>query len=311
MMDRLLEKNYFVALLSLVLAVLVWAQVSGVGAAQPQRTLSGVRVVAQGLDPGMYLLGISPTRVAVTVRGTPQQLAVLNPAAVRASVDLHGAKPGLNSVAVQVSLPAGVSLAGVNPAAVTARVDARQSRTVPVRTKLKGDLAPGYQDLQVTPQPASVQVSGPAGLVERVAAVQVTVDQRGLAGNFRVDVAAVAVDAAGVPVSGVRLDPGAVAVRVQVGALPAVTLPVRPTVVGSPAAGYQVGTARATPASVTLRGPSAALRNLNYLGTQPVSVAGATATVKATVPVELPSGTAAVGSSTVQVTVPVTAKAGG
>ncbi|MDA8066763.1 MAG: CdaR family protein [Thermaerobacter sp.] len=311
MMDRLLEKNYFVALLSLLLAVLVWAQVAGVGAAQPHRTLSGVRVAAQGLDPGMYLLGLSPSQVAVTVRGTPQQLAVLNPGAVRASVDLHGAKPGLNSVAVQVSLPAGVSLVGLNPAAVTARVDVLQSHTVPVRTKLEGDLAPGYQDLQVAPQPASVQVSGPAGRVERVAAVQVTVNQKGLAGTFRIHAAAVAVDGAGAPVSGVRLDPGTVAVRVQVGALPAVTLPVRPTVVGSPAAGYRAGTATANPASVTLRGPPAALRNLNYLGTQPVSVAGATATVKATVAVELPSGTAAVGSSTVQVTVPVTAKTGG
>ena len=63
---------------------------------------------------------------------------------------------------------------------------------------------------------------------------------------------------------------------------PSVTrnVPVVPIVEGDPAPGYAVGTVSTDPPSVVVTGPESALKNLREATTEPVSVAGATRSVR-------------------------------
>ncbi len=81
----------------------------------------------------------------------------------------------------------------------------------------------------------------------------------------------------------VQVTPGNVAIGFE--ATVSKMVRVSPSVEGSPAFGYEVGAITSTPAAVEVAGPAGALDALQAVITEPVSVAGASSTVRATVPV--------------------------
>ena len=81
----------------------------------------------------------------------------------------------------------------------------------------------------------------------------------------------------------VQVTPGNVAVGFE--ATVSKMVRVSPSVEGTPAFGYEVGAITSTPTAVEVAGPAGALDALQAVTTEPVSVAGASSTVRATVPV--------------------------
>ena len=68
------------------------------------------------------------------------------------------------------------------------------------------------------------------------------------------------------------------------------TVPIRPLVTGAPAAGFEVGTVTAEPSVVTLRGAPEVLAAIGEILTEPISLAGSDATLRATGTLVLPDG---------------------
>jgi hypothetical protein len=64
-------------------------------------------------------------------------------------------------------------------------------------------------------------------------------------------------------------------------------VPVRPSVEGTPASGYEVGSIGANPATVEVVGPESSLRNLEEAMTEPISIANATRPVREVVTIGL------------------------
>ena len=81
----------------------------------------------------------------------------------------------------------------------------------------------------------------------------------------------------------VQVTPGNVAIGFE--ATVSKMVRVSPSVEGTPAFGYEVGAITSTPTAVEVAGPAGALGALQAVITEPVSVAGASSTVRATVPV--------------------------
>ena len=82
-------------------------------------------------------------------------------------------------------------------------------------------------------------------------------------------------------VEGVQVTPGNVAIGFE--ATVSKTVRVSPAVEGTPAFGYEIGAITSTPATVEVLGPAGALEALQAVITEPVSVAGASSTVRDTV----------------------------
>jgi YbbR domain-containing protein len=81
----------------------------------------------------------------------------------------------------------------------------------------------------------------------------------------------------------VQVTPGNVAIGFE--ATVSKIVRVSPAVEGTPAFGYEIGAITSTPATVEVLGPAGALEALQAVITEPVSVAGATSTVRDTVTV--------------------------
>jgi YbbR domain-containing protein len=137
-----------------------------------------------------------------------------------------------------------------------------------------------------------------------VAEVQarVSIDASGIDVNRLVDL--LPVDLAGEPLAPVDVVPESARVRLPIfGDRQTKTLPIRPVVAGSPAAGFEVASVTVDPIVVAVEGDPDDLAVLEVADTAPVTVTGATSNVVSETTLELPDGVQALGDSTITVTV--------
>jgi len=144
-----------------------------------------------------------------------------------------------------------------------------------------------------TPQLSAQRVtaSGPRSLLDRVdrALATVRIDPSGIDCCGQVDLVPVDID--GRRVESVELDPSTVRVQIDVSTVETSrTVPIRPLLTGAPAAGFEVGTVTAEPSVVTLRGSPEVLAAIAEIPTEPISLAGSNATLRATGTLVLPEG---------------------
>jgi YbbR domain-containing protein len=244
----------------------------------------------------------------------PEDLGLrLDSSNFRATVDLGDVDPTVRRISLDVEVEAidpRVTVLDFQPRRIVVELDVVVSRVVPVRA-LIGPVPSGLDVGDPIVEDEEVTVTGAASLVERIAEVQarISVDASGIDVNRLVDL--LPVDLAGEVVSPVDVDPVSTRVRLPVFSdRQTRTLPIRPVVAGSPAAGFEVASVTVDPLVVAVEGDIDDLAVLEVADTSPVTITGATSDVTSTVTLELPDGVQALGTATVTVTVtlrPVTA----
>ncbi len=169
-----------------------------------------------------------------------------------------------------------------------------------------GDVPPG---LEIgTPQLSAQRVtaSGPQSLLDRVdrALATVRIDPSGIDCCGQVDLVPVDID--GRRVESVELNPSTVRVEIDVSTLETSrTVPIRPLLTGAPATGFEVGTVTAEPSVVTLRGAPEVLAAIAEVLTEPISLAGTDATLRASGTLVLPEGARLADPATSEPTITV------
>ncbi|MEW5990913.1 MAG: CdaR family protein [Chloroflexota bacterium] len=244
----------------------------------------------------------------------PEDLGLrLDSSNFRATVDLSEVDPAVGRVSVDVEVEAidpRVTVLDFEPRRIVVELDVVVSRTVPVRAVI-GPVPSGLDVGDPVVEDEEVTVTGAASLVERIAEVQarISVDASGIDVNRLVDL--LPVDLAGEPVSPVDVEPTSTRVRLPIFSdRQTRTLPIRPVVAGSPAAGFEVASVTVDPIVVAIEGDADDLAVLEVADTSPVTITGATSNVTATATLELPDGVQALGEVAITVTVtlrPVTA----
>lgn len=213
----------------------------------------------------------------------------------RATADLSGIKPSeSDSSPIRVTLKADdsrIQIIDYKPQQIVVRLDPLIHKTVSVKVfeaNLPTGLQPGTPVLGV----ATVEVSGAASFVRRVAYAQaaVRIDASGL--DVDEDVDLVARDASDLKVDNVTLNPSTVHVQIQVGSQQRTeTVPVKPMTTGTQAAGYNITSIDVKPSIVSVQGQADALGRLaGTANTKPISISGATHDVTVNVALDLPIG---------------------
>jgi hypothetical protein len=113
---------------SLILAVAIWLTVhrlltetapSAVNAGGSTLTYGNLPVLVVAAASDVHLYRVAPESVKVTVSGSPEAISVLQANQIRATVDLTGVDSARElKRAVDVSVPAGVTVLKVEPAKV-------------------------------------------------------------------------------------------------------------------------------------------------------------------------------------------------
>lgn len=257
--------------------------------------IAGVPIQRINQPNGAYVITQDLGTVAVHYRQASAAAAPVTIDSFAATVDLSQydmQRAGqAQSLTVQVrSLADGVSWLDFTPAQVNVTLDLLDTRTVPVvldRGTVPAGLALGTPSLSAD----RVEARGPKSLLNQVTAAlaRVAIDASGI--DFRRQVRLVPVDARGQPVEAIQLTPDVVTVVIAVTTQEtSKTVPVRPQISGSPAAGYELGQFTIQPAVLTLKGTPAALVSITDVATGSLSVQGLNADRTFTVKVALPSG---------------------
>jgi YbbR domain-containing protein len=165
----------------------------------------------------------------------------------------------------------------------------------------------GIQLGPIISEPNRVRVQGASSRLQNVRTVEgrIVVDASGI--NIDEDVAVEAFDEDGAIVPGISIDPASVRVRATVARqLAYATLPVIPELVGEPAHGRRVDNVSVVPATITVSGESADIRQLESVATGPVDISGADIELVSEVPLVLPQEMTSPGTETVTVLVTFT-----
>ncbi|MCI0347081.1 MAG: hypothetical protein L0221_16835, partial [Chloroflexi bacterium] len=231
---------------------------------------------------------------------------VVDASSFRATVDLSSVDPRAGSQALRVTVEAidpRISVLDWEPQRVNVQSDDVVTRSVEVFVD-RGVVPEGLDIREPDLSSSEVVVRGPESIVQRVARAEarVRIDPTGLDVNQEVEL--IPVDASGAEVSPVDLEPATVRVRIAVFTNRQTrSLPVNPIVNGTPAVGWEVASVSVEPLVVLVEGDADELQPLVKLDTLPVSVAGASGNIEATIAFDLPDGVLPLGveSATVNV----------
>ena len=273
---------------ALVLATLIWMFVNVNDTSITQRSLF-VPISVEGLQEDSVATGL-PEFVEVTIAGPSGQVDRLRPDNFQAVLDLEG-QSGPFEEPITVLSPQAVELRRVNPSDVIGTVEAVTEKTVPVDAVIIGS---GGSDVKVMTQlePTEVTVRARSSTLAQVARVLAPV--RPTPGER--STTPFAVNTAGLPVSGVEIQPREV--QVSIAEQPILVTRDVPVDLQTPAVPGFTVTAGLEQEQVRLIGPPSILGSLESV---PATVSLQTEEPEAggyTLPVtlELPEGVQAAGS---------------
>lgn len=226
----------------------------------------------------------------------------------QAFVDLNGLTEREQQVPVSVKVEGirGVRVVEIIPSAVTVNLEPVVLRQVPVVARLIGTVPVGYEAAETVPDRASVEVSGPQSLVERVRWAAADVNVTGLTVGLSRTVRLTARGEGGGELIGVDIDPPSLGVSIEIAQMILERpVPLVATISGDPAPGFRVTAIEVSPATALAAGTLSALQDLEGIVLPPVDVAGVERTVTRTVSLFAPRDVTLRGEASATVTVTV------
>ncbi len=259
--------------------------------------------------PGDLALAGSPLNVRVRVDVDEDVWDSLTPADFEATVNLEGLQAGTYDAEVRVEPltgRGGLRVIRVIPPTVQVDLKSLFSKSVPVSVSLEGAPPPGFEASIPELDAATVLVTGTQ---DRVTLVTQAVAKLDLSGRTEDTMQAVRLeprDSRGFLVEGVSLEPGVINVSVEIDQTEfSRALVISPTVVGTPAAGYDIVSLVSDPLAVTVFGPQSFIAETATIRTQPIDVTGASDDIVRTVSLDLPAEVSVSGGTSVTVTVQI------
>jgi hypothetical protein len=165
---KFLRGSIPVRLASVALAVGLWFVIAGKQTAE--RGLP-VPVELRNVPRDLEITGDAVDAVDVRVRASPGLINSLDSGKVLATIDLAGAQEGERIVQMtpgMIQVPYGFRVVKITPSLLTLNLERTQRKSIPVRPRVIGRPAPGYEVAEVTSDPAEVQVAGPRSRVQEI-----------------------------------------------------------------------------------------------------------------------------------------------
>jgi YbbR domain-containing protein len=314
---RILVHDFPLKAMAVVIAVVFWVAITQNATPRmvPVAFDGRVPVERPANVPTGYVVRGQLGDVGVTLRGAPGAADRVALSDLHATLDVKSltfgrSEPQDARVTVTVAKE-GVEVVDVSPPTVSVRVERLISRSVLAQARFANEPPTGSRAGDAAVSPREVRVTGPESDVSRIAAVLGTVRFGDTQTDIETTAPAIPVDAAGVPIDGLQVEPGVVVVNVPV--LPVATtrtVPVVFTLRGVVAPGYWVVGVAMDPFAITVRGDEKLLTTLDRIETMPIDVGGLNATKTLKVALAVPSGVTLLKPTEVAVTVTVQPLAG-
>ncbi len=305
-MDKWLEKDITIRILSIVLALALWFQVSSEQNPFVSRTFKLIDLKVQNLDKALVLVDVVPKTITVTLQGQRRAMNLLKETDVSAAVDLKAMEPGKASLPIDVVLPTGVELVEVLPGQASVTADTFLRKKMKIEVRPTGNPAEDFASQAGIPKVTEATIEGAKSRVALVAKIVADVDVAGANGDVTRTVPLRILDMDGQEIRDVQVSPKTVEARVPMRKLPpAKTVSVKPEVQGPPKEGFKVGSLATEPLSVRIRASQDVLQKVTTVSTRPIDVTGVSADFDRQVDIVLPPGVSMVEPRFVQVKVAI------
>lgn len=188
MKNWMTKHDILTKLLSIIAAIILWSYYMSVQ--NPTRTLEyrDISVQLTGVDElnNSYNLKVvegADTTVNVKVSAPTSRLATLTASQIKVQANVSDTitAPGTYEIAYNVILPeSGMTCVSKSPDTITVTVDEVETKTVPVSVEMSDKAASGY--LFGTPELSvdSVEISGPATILNQISKAVVSMDTAGI-----------------------------------------------------------------------------------------------------------------------------------
>jgi YbbR domain-containing protein len=292
MPNRALVDNLIWFLGSLGLAFIVWMVATMQSDPIQQQRFPERIDVQMTPDEGLLITAPTARTAAVVVRAPKSVMDLLSSDEIEVTANLAGLGPGTHSVELQYHVARQATIVDISPRIMRVTLEKADSRQVPLRALVSAEPPAGYSRDEPTFDINLMQVraSGPASRVEQVVYAQVDLNLAQQRSPLSTDMRLTPVDADGVTVPDVTLEPQIVHVNVNIRRRDDVReVSVRPNIQGTPPAGYVLNALSYEPQAVLISGTPEQLARLPAtLTTQPIDLSEHTASFDVSVPVVLP-----------------------
>jgi len=153
-------KNKILKVMALTFAIALWILVEG-----EKRTEVGFLIPLEfrNLPKDMVIIGKPVKEVEVRVLASKKVMSKLSPMQLSASIDLSTAKQGINNFIVasrDIKTPKGAEIIKANPSSILIHLETVITKLVPVKVKLSGSTAGGFNVKDISIEPDSVVLFG-------------------------------------------------------------------------------------------------------------------------------------------------------
>lgn len=288
MMD-ILKRNLAAKIIALIVAIILWFFV--MNEQNPAIDSSFTIPLEVTHLPEGYTVERGVDNVKLKVRGPRSLFAMATERDFKAYVDLNGITEGKHSVKVQTVLPQGFDLVTVSPETVIFDIDKIIKSEFKIDLAFSGSPSTGVTIGSASPEVKTVKVEGPSQAVNAISRVVGYVSLASKDSDFSASVPLVAVNSEGKEINDIRLTPDTVKVDVSivkglykkfvdVEAKPAADLPEK----------YVLRSIKVDPSKIDIFGDQRIVETLNFIETEPISLAGMTKSATKEVKLKLPIG---------------------
>lgn len=305
-------RNVSALLLALALAVTVWVVALNEEDPFEEKFFpQPVPVTIHNLPDGMMLVGSPQPAVDVRLRAPTSVWAALKLDQLHVYADLTGADSGTFTVRLAGAVDnREARIISISPSEAQLTLEKIVRRTIPVRLRITGDPAIGYQAELANIEPMKATVSGPASAADAVSELVALVDLSGTKQTYDQSVALTALNSKGAAVTGVTVEPTTVSVNIPVRQLGGYRdVAVKAVIEGQVAAGYRLTNILVTPPVITLfsSDPSLVAGLSGFVETKKLNINQAKDDIEARLDLNLPPNVSLVGDQTVLVQVSIAA----
>ena len=273
-MKNKFTKNWGLKLVSFLFAVLVWIIVTNINDPIQPLPVSDVPVTIRHAEliteRGQVYEVLDNTDVidTVTIYAPRSVIDTLDKSNVVAIADMEELT-SVDTIPIKLSTNKyNDSLESIRGSidSVKLNIEDRQTRSIPIRANVAGEVREGYLLGDVTTEQNLIRVSGPESVVSQIAKAQAEVNVSGFTSNINTDADIRLYDEDGMEIQSKVLERSISRVRVNVEILEEKTVPISYKAAGIPAEGHRLtGEIESTRNSVVIAGRSQTVQNVEAI----------------------------------------------
>lgn len=287
----MLSNKKFNIVLSLLIAVGIWAYVIGETNPQDTKTFRDIPIQLineQTLEENnLALVDVSAETVNVTLTGARAEINRIDEREITATVNLAEAAAGENQLKINIRVPDNVELTDKSLNKVTITVDARVSKEIEIVPEYEGTFESDQEPITIEMNRSKVTVTGAESLVEKVDHVRALVGEGEVSESLKtIGSRLTPVDADGNEIERLELSAKTVQVTAQLANLKTVKLEVPVNDDGD----GDVERSVSAPKTITIKGKSSDLEEIETVTAETVDVSGITKDTAVEIRPVLPEG---------------------